>query len=109
MDSSGSAQSSSPASSSHGGQISTLGTWPVRRSSLPAIRFAALAEASASAFSTEAGGGAGARVQRVPQSQLTAPAATHQGVPHPQQHRAQAGQGLVPVPQVSRSAVDLDG
>jgi len=50
-----------------------------------------------------AGGGAGARLQRVPQAQLAPPAAAHPRLPHPQQHRAQADQGLVPEPQVSRS------
>ena len=53
------------------------------------------------AVHTGAGGGAGARLQRVPQAQLAAPAAAHQGLPHPQQHRAQADQGLVPEPKVS--------
>ena len=59
------------------------------------------------AVHTGAGGGAGARLQRVPQAQLAASAAAHQGLPHPQQHRAQADQGLVPEPQVSHLPLDL--
>jgi hypothetical protein len=55
------------------------------------------------ALHARAGGGAGAGLQRVPQAQLAAQAAAHQGVSHTQQHRAQADQGLVPEPQVRRT------
>ena len=54
-------------------------------------------------YTPRAGRGARAGLQRVPQAQLAAQAAAHQGVPHTQQHRAEADQGLVPEPQVRAS------